>query len=96
MRGRPPGTPAPNRSKGNPNNRLAPSSSLPLVRELFERMDDRQLAMVTVAQAAGYDRVVLSRMRHGGSTPLLSTFLDIAQVAGFELVLRPKTNHGEI
>jgi len=73
----------------NAENRRPPSATISIIRDLFDRIDAKGVPMVALAATAGYDRVAISRMRHGGATPLLSTFADVAQAAGYQLALTP-------
>lgn len=61
-----------------------------VVRDLFDVIDATDLSAGTLASRVGVHRVTLSRWKHGGATPTILDVEALAQVLGYELVLKPR------
>ena len=62
----------------------------PVLRPLFEIIEDRKLSMSTVCTAAGYSDNMLSGWRCSSRNPTLRQVLDICEYLGLELIIRKK------
>jgi transcriptional regulator with XRE-family HTH domain len=61
-----------------------------VVRELFDIIDRTDLPAAAVARETGCHRVSLSRWKHGLSSPTILDVEALAEVLGYELVLKPR------
>ena len=78
-----------NRGQANWFNREAPCAAVPLVRELFARIDETGLSLGSFGERCGYSIVSLSQWRHGRSIPVLPAVVDMAEAAGYRLEFVP-------
>jgi transcriptional regulator with XRE-family HTH domain len=62
----------------------------PLIRQIFDEMWDQRVTQEDVAAKAGVSWNVLSRWKKGHNDPRLSLFKAVAEVLGYEIVLRKR------
>lgn len=62
-------------------------STCPVVRQLFELMDQDGRSFEEIANRAGYYPNMLSLWRTGKTRPVISTMVDVAQAIGYRIRL---------
>ena len=81
-RGRKPGT----KTRYRPD----PTTGDPIVRKLFEIINERQLDMKDVGKTIGFWPYTLTRWKHGETNPSMLDVQNLAQYLGYEIILKPK------
>jgi len=85
-----------NRGKPNWLNREQPRAAVPLIRELFAKIDAMDISLEAFGKRCDYSKVSLSRWSHGLSKPTLPTLLALAKAAGYRLELVPVEDENKI
>lgn len=66
-------------------------TAVPVLHELFALIEAQdRLTLLDIAEAAGTSSVSLYRWRTGLNAPCVDALAAVAEVLGYELVLRPK------
>lgn len=87
--GRPKGHSPSNRGQANWYNREPPRADVPLVRELFAKIDEAGMSLGAFGERCGYSIVSLSQWRHGRSKPQIPALVDMAEAIGYRLEFVP-------
>lgn len=61
----------------------------PIIRQLFDRIDDAGVPGRELQRRSGVHHVTLSKWKHGTNAPRLTDFEAVAQAMGFSVVLVP-------
>lgn len=75
---------------GRAQPRLPVRSALPIVRDLFEIIDQTGLSYEMLAKKAGCHKQSLTIWRRGKNAPGLQQFENVAMSLGYEVVLRKR------
>ena len=70
------------------NNKQPARSASPIIRALFDAMDENRLSYDEVADMSGVSRTAIATWKHGRHAPRLVDFEAVAQSIGYEITLR--------